>query len=172
LLKKVSLIAFFGTALFVLFTMIEAGAVSYESTGDDSLYGTTEDFAPSGTTEDFAPSGATGGFSPSEVSQYDEAPQYDVAEGEIMMASYYGYSHAGNMTASGELFDPEGYTAAHRTMPFGTRLLVSHNGNSVVVTVNDRGPYADGIDIDLSQAAADTVGMTQLGIAPVEVDVL
>lgn len=152
--------------------MIEAGAVSYEATGDDSLYGTTGDFAPSGATEDFAPSDATGDFFPSEVSQYDEAPQYDVSEGEIMMASYYGYSHAGNMTASGELFDPEGYSAAHRTMPFGARLLVSHGGNSVVVTVNDRGPYADGIEIDLSQAAADAVGTTQLGIAPVEVDVL
>ncbi len=124
MLKKVSLIASFGAALLVLFTMIDAGAVPYGTTGDDSLYGATDDFAPSG---------ATGDLSPSGVSQYDEAPQYGVVEG-IMMASYYGYSHAGNMTASGELFDPEGYTAAHRSMPFGTRLLVSHGGNSVAVT--------------------------------------
>ncbi len=149
--------------MLVLFTMIDAGAVPYGATGDDSLYGATGDFAPSE---------AIGDFSPSGVSQYDEAPQYGVAEGEIMMASYYGYSHAGNMTASGELFDPEGYTAAHRTMPFGTPLLVSHGGNSVVVTVNDRGPYVDGIDLDVSQAAAETIGLTGPGVSPVEVSVL
>jgi peptidoglycan lytic transglycosylase len=76
------------------------------------------------------------------------------------------------MTASGVPFDPQGFTAAHRTMPFGTQLLVSHGGNSVQVTVNDRGPYVDGIDLDLSQAAADTIGLTDLGVAPVEVTVL
>ena len=89
-----------------------------------------------------------------------------------MMASYYGYSHAGNPTASGELFDPQGYTAAHRTMPFGTQLLVSHGGSSVVVAVNDRGPHVDGIDIDVSQVAAETIGLTGPGVAPVEVTVL
>ncbi|MDP8950804.1 MAG: septal ring lytic transglycosylase RlpA family protein [Actinomycetota bacterium] len=57
-------------------------------------------------------------------------------------------------------------------MPFGTPLLVSREGNSVVVTVNDRGPYVDGIDIDLSQAAAETIGLTGPGVAPVEVSVL
>jgi rare lipoprotein A (peptidoglycan hydrolase) len=106
------------------------------------------------------------------AAEYSGAPQYGVAEGQIMMASYYGYSHAGNMTASGVPFDPQGFTAAHKTMPFGTQLLVSHGGNSVQVTVNDRGPYVDGIDLDLSQAAADTIGLTDLGVAPVEVTVL
>jgi rare lipoprotein A len=89
-----------------------------------------------------------------------------------MMASYYDYSHAGNMTASGEVFDPEGYTAAHRTVPFGTQLLVNYGGSSVEVTVNDRGPYTDGIDLDLSQAAAGSIGLIDLGVAPVEVTVL
>ena len=133
----------------------------------------------------------TGGIAPFGVSQYGEAPplgvsqyggapslgvteapRYEVAGGQIMMASYYGYSHAGDMTASGVPFDPAGFTAAHRTMPLGTQLLVSHGGNSVQVTVNDRGPYVDGIDIDLSQAAADMIGLTTLGVAPVEVTVL
>lgn len=88
------------------------------------------------------------------------------------MASYYGYSHAGLPTASGEPFSPEGYTAAHKTLPFGTQLRVGYGGNSTVVTVNDRGPYIDGRDIDLSQAAAETIGLTGPGVAPVEVAVL
>jgi hypothetical protein len=94
------------------------------------------------------------------------------AGGELWMASYYGYSHAGSPTASGELYDPAAFTAAHKTMPFGTQLLVSHGGASAQVTVNDRGPFADGLDIDLSGAAADSIGLTSLGVAPVEVVVL
>jgi rare lipoprotein A len=89
-----------------------------------------------------------------------------------MMASYYGYSHAGHMTASGVPFDPMGFTAAHKTLPLGTPLLVSYGGKSVEVTVNDRGPYGDGIDIDLSQAAAEAIELTGPGVAPVEVVVL
>ena len=109
---------------------------------------------------------------PSVALQYGEAPQLGIGGGQIMMASYYGYSHAGHMTASGVPFDPMGFTAAHKTMPLGTPLLVSYGGNSVEVTVNDRGPYGDGIDIDLSQAAAEAIGLTGPGIAPVEVVVL
>jgi Lytic transglycolase len=93
------------------------------------------------------------------------------AGGELMMASYYGYAHEGNPTASGEPFVPAGYTAAHRTMPFGTQLRVSYGGNSTMVTVNDRGPYVDGRDLDLSQGAAETIGLTGPGVAPVEVAV-
>ena len=92
--------------------------------------------------------------------------------GELWMASYYGYSHAGLPTASGEPFSPEGFTAAHKTLPFGTQLRVGYGGNSTVVTVNDRGPYVDGRDVDLSQAAAETIGLTGPGVAPVEVTVL
>ena len=92
--------------------------------------------------------------------------------GEYWMASYYGYSHAGLPTASGEPFVPEAYTAAHKTLPMGTRLLVSYGGNSVTVTVNDRGPYINGRDLDLSQGAAETIGLTGPGVAPVEVTVL
>jgi rare lipoprotein A (peptidoglycan hydrolase) len=108
------------------------------------------------------------------VPQYDiaEVPQYSVPGSQTMMASYYDYSHAGSLTASGEPYDPGGFTAAHKTMPFGTQLLVSRGGNSVQVTVNDRGPYADGVDLDLSGAAADAIGLTDLGVALVEVTVL
>ncbi len=89
-----------------------------------------------------------------------------------MLASYYGYSFEGALTASGEPFDPEGRTAAHRTLPLGTRLLVSYGGRSVRVTVNDRGPHTAGLDLDLSLAAAREIGLTDPGIAPVRVRVL
>jgi len=95
-----------------------------------------------------------------------------LAGGEYWMASYYGYSHAGLLTASGEPFVPEAYTAAHKTLPMGTQLLVSYGGNSVTVTVNDRGPYIDGRDLDLSQGAAETIGLTGPGVAPVQVKIL
>jgi rare lipoprotein A len=86
-----------------------------------------------------------------------------------MIASYYDYSLAGLRTTSGEPFDPEGYTAAHRIMPLGTRLLVSYEGRSVRVTANDRGPYVPGHVLDLSLAAAREIGLVALGTAPVTV---
>ena len=89
-----------------------------------------------------------------------------------LVASYYGSALAGNPTASGEPYDPEGYTAAHRSLPLGTRLLVSRGDESVRVTVNDRGPYAAGHDLDLSLAAAREIGLIGPGSAPVRVTVL
>ncbi len=99
-------------------------------------------------------------------------PNAPAGGGDIWMASYYGDAFAGNPTASGEPFNPQKLTAAHKTLPFGTQLRVSYGGKSTVVTVNDRGPYVDGRDVDLSQGAADTIGMTGAGVAPVEVTVL
>jgi peptidoglycan lytic transglycosylase len=97
-----------------------------------------------------------------------EAPEIP----QTMIASYLDYSLEGKETASGEPFDPEGYTAAHRTLPLGTRLLVSYGGESVRVTVNDRGPYVAGHDLDLSLAAAREIGLIGPGSAPVRVSVL
>lgn len=122
----------------------------------------------------------TGGIAPFGAAQYGgalqygaaEVPLYDVAGGQTMMASYYDYSHTGSLTASGVSFDPAGFTAAHKTLPFGTQLLVSYGGRSVQVTVNDRGPFVAGRDIDLSQAAADMIGLTSAGVAPVQVIIL
>ena len=102
-------------------------------------------------------------------SQYSSS-QY--GGGEVMMASYYGYELAGSPTASGEPFNPEGYTAAHKTMPLGTQLEVNYGGSSVNVVVNDRGPYVAGRDLDLSQGAAEAIGLTAAGSAPVEVSVM
>jgi rare lipoprotein A len=86
-------------------------------------------------------------------------------------AAYYG--HPGR-TASGEAFRPSDMTAAHRTLPFGTRVRVTntHNGRSVVVRINDRGPFTRGRIIDLSRGAAEAIGMIGRGIATVQLEVL
>ena len=77
------------------------------------------------------------------------------------VASYYGKELAGRRTASGERFNPGAMTAAHRTLPFGTRVRVTniHNGRSVIVRINDRGPFVKGRSIDLSRGAARAIGM-------------
>lgn len=86
------------------------------------------------------------------------------AEATTGLASWYGPGFEGSLTASGEVFDPYGYTAAHRTLPLGTQLTVSYAGRSVQVTVNDRGPYSGGRDLDLSQGAAEYLGLTSAGV--------
>jgi len=92
------------------------------------------------------------------------------ARAQQMMATWYGPGFEGSTTASGEPFNPDDYTAAHKTLPFGTKLIVTYNGRSVVVRVNDRGPYSGGYDLDLSQAAAEYLGLTAAGAAPVNVE--
>ncbi|HMB94243.1 MAG TPA: septal ring lytic transglycosylase RlpA family protein, partial [Rhodothermales bacterium] len=90
------------------------------------------------------------------------------------VASYYHASLAGNFTASGERYDPQDLTAAHRTLPFGTRLRITNmrNGKSVVVRINDRGPFVKGRGIDLSRAAAELLGIVRRGIARVTIQEL
>ncbi|MCJ7421501.1 septal ring lytic transglycosylase RlpA family protein [Sphingomicrobium astaxanthinifaciens] len=93
-------------------------------------------------------------------------------EPEIVGASYYGRRFAGRPTASGEIFDPAQMTAAHRTLPFGTLVKVTntHNGKSVTVRINDRGPFHHARDIDLSRAAAEEIGMVRRGHAKVTIE--
>jgi len=88
-----------------------------------------------------------------------------VAGHVTVTASYYGKEFAGRRTASGEKFNPGGMTAAHRTLPFGTRVRVTHprNGRSVTVRINDRGPFVKGRSIDLSAGAAAAIGMGGTG---------
>jgi rare lipoprotein A len=88
----------------------------------------------------------------------------DRAEAETALASWYGPGFEGLPTASGEPYDPYGYTAAHKTLPLGTDLTVSYGGRSVQVTVNDRGPYVGGRELDLSQGAAEYLGLTHAGV--------
>lgn len=89
-------------------------------------------------------------------------------------ASWYGPGFHGRRSASGETFNQYDLTAAHRSLPFGTRVRVTNlrNGNSVVVRINDRGPYSRNRIIDLSKAAAQVLGLTRMGVAPVRVEVL
>lgn len=94
------------------------------------------------------------------------------AQTKTGLASYYGPELAGQPTASGEPFNPYGFTAAHRTLPLGTKLIVSYGGRSVEVTVNDRGPYSGGRDLDLSQGAADYLGLTYAGVDYVDYTVV
>ena len=91
--------------------------------------------------------------------------------GRTMVATYCGYELEGSPTASGQPFDPEGYTADHRRLPLGTRLRVSYCGESVRVTINDRDPYVAGYDLDLSLAAVREIKLTGPGSAPVQVTV-
>jgi rare lipoprotein A len=90
----------------------------------------------------------------------------------IGVASFY--DDAGSQTANGETFDPNKLTAAHPTLPFGTRLRVTNvaNGRSVVVRINDRGPFVAGRAVDVSVSAAETLGMTERGTAKVKLDVV
>jgi rare lipoprotein A len=91
------------------------------------------------------------------------------------MATFYGDEQQGGPTASGERFDKHKLTAAHRTLPIGTRVRVTNtrNGRSVEVRINDRGPYGNrGRIIDLSEEAARRLGMIDAGVAPVVVEVL
>ena len=87
-------------------------------------------------------------------------------------ASYYGKAHHGKRTASGVRFNMHGLTAAHRTLPFGTKLRVTSKdtGKSVIVTVNDRGPYHGNRILDLSQEAARQLGMIKRGVGQVTIE--
>jgi rare lipoprotein A len=87
------------------------------------------------------------------------------------MASYYG-NESGSKTASGQRFNQNALTAAHRSLPFGTKLRVTHGGRSVVVTINDRGPFIKGRVLDLSTAAAREVGLTGAGVGRVVAEVM
>ena len=87
------------------------------------------------------------------------------------VASFYG-NESGSQTASGQRFNENAMTCAHRSLPFGTKLRVTHGGRSVVVTVNDRGPFIKGRVLDLSTAAARAVGLTSAGVGQVTAEVI
>ena len=93
---------------------------------------------------------------------------------QVGVASWYGPGFHGNRTANGEIYDQYELTAAHPSLPLGTRVMVTNleNGRAVQVRINDRGPFVDGRAIDLSYAAARTVGMIGPGTARVRVEVL
>lgn len=114
--------------------------------------------------------GGCAGLRPGGVEERIDPSGYR-AEGK---ASYYGSRHHGRRTASGERFDQNALTAAHRTLPFGTRVRVTNlnNARTVVVRINDRGPYGRGRIIDLSFKAAQQLDMIRTGVVPVRVESL
>jgi rare lipoprotein A len=87
------------------------------------------------------------------------------------IASFYG-NESGHRTASGERFNQSAMTCAHRSLPFGTKLRVTHGDRSVVVTVNDRGPFIRGRVLDLSTGAARAIGLTSAGVGRVTAEVV
>jgi rare lipoprotein A len=87
------------------------------------------------------------------------------------MASFYG-NESGSQTASGQRFNQNAMTAAHRSLPFGTKLRVTHGGQSVIVTINDRGPFVRGRVLDLSTGAARAIGITGVGVGQVVAEVM
>ncbi len=91
---------------------------------------------------------------------------------ETGLASWYGGKHHGKLTASGEVFNQNRFTAAHPTLPWGTRVKVINldNGKSVDVLINDRGPFKPGRIIDVSRAAARALGMVRRGITKVRIE--
>jgi rare lipoprotein A len=90
---------------------------------------------------------------------------------QTMLTSWYGPGFHGRTTANGERYDQYGLTAAHKTLPFGTRLRVCYN-SCVDVRINDRGPYIGARELDLSYGAANAIGLIGTGVADVEVTYL
>jgi len=92
----------------------------------------------------------------------------------IMTASWYGPRFHGKSTANGETFDQSALTAAHKSLPFGTLLKITNlrNHKSVIIRINDRGPYVDGRDLDLSKATAKALGILHKGVVKVKVEEL
>jgi rare lipoprotein A len=107
---------------------------------------------------------------PSPVPVYS-APLTGGSSPRVVTASWYGREFRGRRTSNGEIFNPDGLTAASRTLPMGSRVAVTNisNGRTVVVRINDRGPFVKGRGLDLSRAAAQRIGLTRKGTGRVEV---
>ncbi len=104
----------------------------------------------------------------------DPAEVGGVTSQETGLASYYGHQYHGRTTANGETYDENKLTAAHRTLPFGTRVRVTNleNGKEVLLRINDRGPFVEGRIIDVSWRAAQDLDFVQEGVVKARVEVL
>ena len=108
--------------------------------------------------------------SPAPTASYSPPP----SRGKLEVASWYGPGFVGHLTSDGETFNPNELTAASKTLPIGSRIRVTNTGNgrSVVVRINDRGPYVRGRSLDLSRGAAERIGLTKEGVCRVRVKVV
>lgn len=113
-------------------------------------------------------------FTSERYSRYEDMNNSQVVNIMYGKASYYGDEFNGRATASGEIFDNREFTAAHKSLPFGTFVRVTNlsNNSSVVVKINDRGPFVSGRIIDLTKAAAEKLGMLQAGVIDVKIEIL
>jgi len=111
-----------------------------------------------------------------ESSAPDEVPLLTIQNNDsaILTSSYYGRKFHGRRTSNGEIFNMYGYSAAHKELPFGTVLKVTYlkSGKSVLVTINDRGPFIKGRDLDLSYMAAKKIGLLKNGVGKVKIRVV
>ncbi|MAS84295.1 MAG: septal ring lytic transglycosylase RlpA family lipoprotein [Erythrobacteraceae bacterium] len=132
------------------------------------------DFEASFAQFDVAPQAADIGPRAVNLETFDPPVEAEPAVWRSGVASYYGRRFHGRRTANGERFDMNAFTAAHKTLPFGTKVRVTNpgTGKSVVVRINDRGPYAHGREIDVSRAAAVELGLVQRGHGTVELALL
>ena len=105
---------------------------------------------------------------------YDPKKRQQYKPHQIGYTSYYAHKFHGRPTASGEIFDMNGLSAAHRELPLGTMIRVTHlgNGQSVILKVNDRGPFIEGRILDLSLGAAKKLGMINEGVAKVMIEIV
>ena len=170
-LRPVRTIAFFGLASLAAVPVSVARAGTEEPVGIEASIGLAPDNSAA---IDLIPASENAELG-LQVGAVSELAQSDVVEalgaGE---ASWYGPKFAGRRTASGETFNPTQLTAAHRTLPFGSlvRVTSSRTGKSVVVRINDRGPYHGDRVIDLSEAAAKEIGIKQRGSGTVDLALL
>lgn len=155
---------------------IPAGSAGLAQSGGGDF---TTQFAPYSTLPP-APQRADGAVDITTITPPIERPPPPPQGAEVMrslgtgIASYYGKRFHGRRTANGERFNMNAMTAAHKTLPFGTRVRVTNprNGKSVVVRINDRGPFVRGRTIDLSRAAASRIGIIQRGHGRVKLDIV
>ena len=101
----------------------------------------------------------------------------NISYAQVVKASWYDCMQPGEcskrkITASGVKFNPNALTVAHRTLPFGTKLLLTHNGKSIIVTVNDRGPFVRGRTLDLSKGAARALGCLKKGVCLIDMKII
>jgi peptidoglycan lytic transglycosylase len=162
-------LAVFAATLFIGGTATEASAKSRPHHHDHHAYHRHHH-------AHYARNGSERASGPSSASSWRDAnaaivPASGSGRSFSGMASFYG-NESGSKTASGQRFDQNALTCAHRSLPFGTKLRVTHGGQSVIVTVNDRGPFVHGRVLDLSTAAARAVGIIGAGVGLVTAEVI
>jgi rare lipoprotein A len=166
-------LAVFAATLFVGGSATEASAKSRHHHHEASHHHHRAHYAHNGVVRASGSDSSSGSLSGSSWRDANAAIAPTSGSGRSFsgMASFYG-NESGSRTASGQRFDQNAMTCAHRSLPFGTKLRVTHGGQSVIVTVNDRGPFVHGRVLDLSTAAARAVGIIGAGVGRVTAEVI